>query len=374
MNKNTKESFRAVIACGGTGGHLFPGLAVAEELKSRRHEVLLLVSEKSIDTLALEGYEDFRHECLPSVAMPSPLSPAFIRFLHRSWQSYNECRRFYRRFDPAVVLGMGGFTSTAPLLAGCRSKIPTFIHESNAIPGRANLLAAKFSTRVLLGFAACEKLFLGRDCVVTGTPVRTSLATRIPREEALERLGLHNDRLTLLVMGGSQGATGINEALFRSAALLRDRNIQIIHLTGEKNDRLAIANYQREGIPHYVASFYHKMQELYSAADLVVARSGAASLSELSQFALPSILIPYPYAADDHQTDNAKVFVEAEAAVMLQQSEIQSETFAALIGNILDNPDRRQKMSEAAEKVLPRNAAVLVADEVERAVEEHKRA
>jgi len=364
MPKNPSQPFRAVIACGGTGGHLFPGLAVAEELKSRGCEVLLIVSEKSVDSLALEGYEHFRHERLPSVAMPSPLSPAFIRFLHRTWQSYNECRSLYRRFQPSVVLGMGGFASTAPLLAGRRLKLPTLIHESNAIPGRANLFAARFATRVLLGFAACEKLFPGRDCAVTGTPVRTSLATRIPREEALKRLGLRDDRLTLLVMGGSQGATGINEALFRSAAMLRDK--QIIHLTGEKDDRLAIANYQREAIPHYVAPFHHDMQTLYSAADLVVARSGAASLSELSQFALPSILIPYPFAADDHQTDNAKIFVEAGAAVIQRQSDIQPETFAALIGNILDHPDRRAKMSDAAEKVLPRNAAVLVADEVVR--------
>ena len=129
------KPFRVVIACGGTGGHLFPGLAVAEILKERGHEVLLVVSEKEIDTIALKAHPDFRAEKLPSVGMPNLLSPAFVRFLRRSWEGYVYCRGSYRKFRPSVVLGMGGFTSTAPILAGRRLKLPTLIHESNAIPG-----------------------------------------------------------------------------------------------------------------------------------------------------------------------------------------------------------------------------------------------
>lgn len=368
--KTAKEGFRVVIACGGTGGHLFPGLAVAEELKSRGHELLLIVSEKAIDSLALKGHPDFRYEKLPSVGMPSPLSPAFLRFLRRTWESLGHCRALYRRYRPSVVLGMGGFTSTAPLLAGRMQKLPTLIHESNAIPGRANALAARFVTRVLLGFADCQDRFPGRDCAVTGTPVRKDLGQRIPRAEALARLRLAEDAPTLLVMGGSQGASGINRALFKAASLLKASRVQIIHLTGDRDDRLAAANYQREGIPHYVAPFHHSMEELYSAADLVVSRAGAASLSELSHFGLPSILIPYPFAADDHQTANARIFAEAGAAEIQVESEIVPETFAAQAGNLLNDLNRREAMSRAASAILPDDAAANVANEVERVVGE----
>lgn len=364
------QPFRAVIACGGTGGHLFPGLAVAETLKERGHEILLVVSEKSIDSVALRAHPDFRAEKLPSVGMPSMLSPAFVRFLRRSWESYGHCGAVYRKFRPAVILGMGGFTSTAPLLAGWRQKLPTLIHESNVIPGRANALAARFVTKVLLGFETCAKNFSGRHLAVTGTPVRRTLGEPLPRGEALKAFKLDADRPTLLVMGGSQGASGINQVLFKCAPLLRDKGFQIIHLTGERDDQLAAANYQREDIPQYVAPFHHRMEEAYSAADLVVSRSGAASLSELSHFGLPSVLIPYPFATDDHQTFNAKVFADAGAAEMQQEQKIAPDTFAAQIANLLTDDRRRGQMAAAARTVLPPNAADNVADEVERAVRE----
>jgi UDP-N-acetylglucosamine--N-acetylmuramyl-(pentapeptide) pyrophosphoryl-undecaprenol N-acetylglucosamine transferase len=178
---------------------------------------------------------------------------------------------------------------------------------------------------------------------------------------------LEENRRTLLVMGGSQGASGINQALFKCAPMLKDKPLQIIHLTGERDDRLAAANYQRENIPHYVAPFHHGMQEAYSAADLVVSRAGAASLSELSHFGLPSVLVPYPYATDDHQTSNAKVFVDAGAAEMQPERRLNPETFSALITNLLIDDKRREKLAAAACMIFPRDAAGNVANEIERA-------
>ena len=168
-------------------------------------------------------------------------------------------------------------------------------------------------------------------------------------------------------MGGSQGASGVNQVLFKCVPLLKDQPLQIIHLTGEHDDRLAAANYQREGIPQYVAPFHHRMEEAYSAADLVISRAGAASLSELSQFGLASILIPYPYATDDHQTVNAKVFVDAGAAEMQHDRQVIPETFSALVLNLLTDDRRREQMSAAARTILPRHAADNVANEIERA-------
>src|SRR5438067_9028882 len=201
----------AVIACGGTGGHLFPGIAVAEVLRDRGHEVMLLVSEKEIDALALSGRANFRFEKLPTVGLPSPFSPAILGFIRRFYESLSLCRSIYRKFKPQVVLGMGGFTSTAPVLAGRMRGVSTFIHESNAIPGKANRLTARMVRAVLLGFKECAQFFPKVQTEVTGTPVRTELK-QIDREVARHKLGLRHDLSAMLVMGGSQGAGGINQA------------------------------------------------------------------------------------------------------------------------------------------------------------------
>ena len=365
----TPSPFRVVIACGGTGGHLFPGLAVAETLHARGHEVLLFVSEKEIDTTALKAHPEFRAEKLPSVGMPSMVvSPAFVRFLRRFWDSYRQCGEIYRKFRPSVILGMGGFTSTAPILAARMKHLPCFVHESNAIPGRANRLAARFASSVLIGFEDCRPHFGGASCIFTGTPVRKNLGKPLERATAMKAFGLDPEKPTLLVTGGSQGASGINQLLFKSAPILAGGNIQIIHLTGKNDDRLAAANYQRDGIPHYVAPFHHSMEEAYSASDLVISRSGASSLSELSCFGLPSILIPYPFATDDHQKANAEIYARSGAAEMFMEKEAVPEVFSALISNLLNDPQRRERMALAARQIAPASAAEIVADVMEQAV------
>ena len=356
-----------VIACGGTGGHLFPGLAVAEVLHERGHDVLLLVSEKEIDAIALRDHPEFRIEKLPSIGMPSVLSPAFLRFMRRAWESVAHCRKLCRRYRPSAVLGMGGFTSAAPILAARLQGIPSFIHESNAIAGRANKLTARCTNKVLLGFTACSASFLKAESYVTGTPVRRNLGEPLPREEALAAFKLSPNRQTLLVMGGSQGAGKVNQLLFRCAALLKDLPLQIIHLTGEYDDNLAAVNYQREGVSAHVASFHHRMNEAYSAADLVISRAGAASLSEISHFGIPSILIPFPFAAERHQHQNAAIFQAAGASEVLEESEITPEALARLITNLLGDENRRARMAEEAKKILPAKAAEAVADMMEAA-------
>lgn len=354
-----------IIACGGTGGHLFPGLAVAEILHERGHDILLLVSEKEIDAVALKNRSEFRIEKLPSIGMPSVLSPAFLRFLRRGWESFSYCRQLHRRYRPSAVLGMGGFTSAAPLLSAHLLGIPTYLHESNAIAGRANRLAARWVNKVLLGFEVCHASFPKSECLVTGTPVRRDLGERLPLAQALATFRLSPERKTILVMGGSQGAGQINQLLFRSLSLLKDLPVQLIHLTGERDDGLAAINYQREGIQAHVASFHHRMNEAYSAADLVISRAGAASLSEISHFGLPSILIPFPFAAERHQHRNAVIFQQAGAAEVLDESEITPEILVRLVTNLLGDQQRRQRMSEAARSLLPEHAAEKIADIME---------
>ena len=354
-----------VIACGGTGGHLFPGIAVAEVLRDRGHEVMLLVSEKEIDTLALSGGASFRFEKLPTVGLPSPFSPAILGFIRRFGASLSLCRSIYRKFKPQVILGMGGFTSTAPILAGRMRGVSTFIHESNAVPGKANRLTARMVRAVLLGFKECAPFFPKARTEVTGTPIRTELK-RLDRHVARQRLGLREDLTTLLVMGGSQGASGINQAIIKSLPSLQDVPLQVIHLSGGRDERLVADNYRRENIPAFVAAFHHRMEEAYSAADLIVARAGAASLAEFAAFSLPGILIPFPYAADDHQSRNAEIFARAEAAILLKESELSGELLAGKIKELIGDAQKLRCMSENCSRLAPENAAGLVVATMEK--------
>jgi len=357
---------KLVIAGGGTGGHLFPALAVAEVWQQRGGEVMIFISEKEIDALATKDRGELRFEKLPVIGMPNPLSPAIFGFLKRFRESVGTVRSIYKRFKPDAVLGMGGFTSTAPIYAGMRRKIPTFVHESNAIPGKANKLNARMVNTVLLGFEECAQFFPHSRCEVTGTPIRRTLVNPVAKVDALASFGLEAGSPVLLVMGGSQGAHGLNEAMIKALPLLKDLSLQIIHLTGPQDEQVMTANYRREGIRAHVAAFCHQMELAYSAADFAIARSGAASLTELSHFGLASILIPYPHAADDHQTRNAEIYVKHNAAVLMPQDQTSGESLAKQLRDVLENPQRLETMRQNARALAPANAAERVADVIEK--------
>ena len=200
---------------------------------------------------------------------------------------------------------------------------------------------------------------------VTGTPIRKELQ-RVDRKIARQRLGLKEDLLTLLVMGGSQGASGINQAMIKSLPALQGAPFQAIHLAGARDERLVADNYQRENIPAHVAAFHHAMEDVYSAADFAIARSGAASLAELAAFALPAILIPFPYAAEDHQTRNAEIFARAEAGLILKESDLLSDLLARKIRELIEEPGKVRRMSANSARLAPKNAAALVVETMER--------
>jgi UDP-N-acetylglucosamine--N-acetylmuramyl-(pentapeptide) pyrophosphoryl-undecaprenol N-acetylglucosamine transferase len=260
---------------------------------------------------------------------------------------------------------MGGFTSTAPVLAGRFRGIATLIHESNAVPGKANRWTARVVNAVMLGFQECAPFFPKTRTEVTGTPVRTELV-RLDRADSRRKLGLREDLPTLLVMGGSQGASGINQALIKALPFLQGVPLQVIHLSGGRDERLVADNYRRENVPAYIGAFHHQMEEVYSAADLVVARAGAASLAEFAGFSLPGILIPFPYAADDHQTRNAEIYARADAAILLKQSDLSGELLARNIRELMENPQRLQQMAANCARLASTDAAGRVANTMEK--------
>jgi len=358
-------SLNVAIACGGTGGHLFPGLAVGEALLARGHHVLIFISEKQIDAVAMEGREEFRIEKLRSMGMPSPFSPAIFAFLSKCAKSYGQCRQIYADFQPHAVLGMGGFTSSAPIIAGRRSKAKTFVHDSNAIPGKANKFTARFCDAVFVGFEECARFFPKKTTRTTGTPIREMLRQPVDRQEVLEKFALRPDAKTILIMGGSQGAHGINVAVARALPSLKQHDVQFIHLTGLKEDAFMRDAYAENGVTAHVAAFYQSMQEFYSIADLAIARSGAASLTELSHFGIPSILIPYPYAAEDHQTLNARIFVRGKAAELVQEKEITGDKLAGHLTRLLENPDQLRQMRAHMQALAPKDAASTITQTIE---------
>ncbi len=357
------RSLNILIACGGTGGHLFPGIAVAEALRARGHAVLLLISEKKVDSEASAKYAHLQFQTVPAVAKPPTLSPRMLPFLWKLWGSIRHCKRVIQEFQADAVLGMGGFTSLPPVYAGHKLGLKTFIHDSNARPGRANVMTSRFCTRVFLGMTTAQAFFPKRETVTTGTPVRPEITTLPNREAAAASFGLDPTRPTIVVTGGSQGAHRLNELSAQAAANLPP-DTQVLHIAGA-------SDFQRvseiaQGRPGYkVLGFCDQMPSAYAIADLIIARSGASSMTEIASAGLPSILVPYPYAADDHQTRNAEVFARAGAATLVQESDLDAEKLAALAASILQDLPTHQSMAKAARALAVPDAADRVCAAIE---------
>ncbi|WP_395717047.1 undecaprenyldiphospho-muramoylpentapeptide beta-N-acetylglucosaminyltransferase [Prosthecobacter sp.] len=363
MKQKNSKSVHVLIACGGTGGHLFPGIAVGEVLASRGHDVTLLISEKKIDSLAASGHKELRFEKMPFLAMPKPWSPKMIGFLKGLWQGTKACRKIIRDHDVKVVLGMGGFTSFAPLYAGRKEGCRTLIHESNAIPGKANRLNARFSDIVLCGLDACKEHFPKHgDVRVVGTPIRSSMK-HLNGDDPRAFFKLDKDKRTLLVMGGSQGARGVNRAVGQALEQFEKMGIQVLHIAGPTDYEEVRDVYAKiPMLKQHVAAFCHRMDLAYRAADLAIARSGASSMSELAYFGVPSLLVPYPYAAEDHQTRNAEIFDKAGAARLIRESDLNAETLADAVRSIVNDSRKAGDMKKAAQKLAVKNSAEKIAD------------
>jgi UDP-N-acetylglucosamine--N-acetylmuramyl-(pentapeptide) pyrophosphoryl-undecaprenol N-acetylglucosamine transferase len=363
VKQKNPKSVHVLIACGGTGGHLFPGIAVGEVLASRGHDVTLLISEKKIDSLAASGHKELRFEKMPFLAMPKPWSPKMIGFLKGLWQGTKRCRQIIRDHDVKVVLGMGGFTSFAPLYAGRKEGCRTLIHESNAIPGKANRLNARFSDIVLCGLEACKEHFPKHgDVRVVGTPIRSSMKQQ-NGDDPRAFFKLDKDRRTLLVMGGSQGARGVNRAVGMALEQFESMGIQVLHIAGPTDYEEVRDVYAKiPMLKQHVAAFCHRMDLAYRAADVAVARSGASSMSELAYFGVPSLLVPYPYAAEDHQTRNAEIFDQVGAGRMIKESDLNADSLADAVRSIVNDTRKAGDMKKAAQKLAVKNSAEKIAD------------
>lgn len=352
------KALNVIIACGGTGGHLFPGIAVAQQLKAMGHRPILLISRKEVDAQASQKYGDLEFHAVRAIAKPRLLSLKMPGFLFNLLRTYLFCKGILRREKADVVVGMGGFTSLPPVRAGYKMGLRTYVHDSNALPGRSNRMTARWCTKVLLGLSDAASFFPGRECVVTGTPVREELEHLPSREEACRRLGLPEDKPIILVTGGSQGARHMNSLLLSAAK--SDPEVHYFFIAG-KGDYERVKALAGDAANISVIGFCSDMPAAYAAADGVVARSGASTLTELSVIGKACLLIPFPYAADDHQTCNARVFADSGAARMCPQAELTSDKVHDFVHDIVLTPSVRVAMESAMRAQARPSAAVDIA-------------
>jgi UDP-N-acetylglucosamine--N-acetylmuramyl-(pentapeptide) pyrophosphoryl-undecaprenol N-acetylglucosamine transferase len=366
MTPATPAKPSIAIACGGTGGHLFPGLAVADRLVRRGCEVTLLISPKDVDQQAVKQAAGLEVITLPAVGLTGGRRIAFLQGFIRS---YRAARQRFRLHPPQAALAMGGFTSAPPILAAKRLGARTFLHESNTIPGRANRWISWVVDQAFVGFPQAGTLLHNRIVTVTGTPVREQLRVREPAACRVA-LGLDPARPVLLVMGGSQGASGINDLVVRALPCLVKHapQIQLLHLTGPHDAekvRQACAANKLKAVVH---PFCAEMELVLGAATAAISRAGASSLAELAALRLPTLLIPYPAATDNHQFFNARAFAENGAARLLEQKNAAPEALAWQALELVESATARQKMQAALAKWHAPRAAEQIAELIVTAV------
>lgn len=308
-----------VIACGGTGGHLYPGLAVGQCLLDLGATVSLMVSSKDVDQQALRGEARFDVVTLPAVGFAWSRLPAF---LGAAWRSVRRAGEAFDAQPPAALLVMGGFTSAPPAWAARRRGCPVFLHEANAIPGRANRWLARQARRAYVYFPEAADRLGAREVQVVGMPVRREFLATDPLSCRVA-LGLDARRPVLLITGGSQGASGVNDAVLAALPELAaaQPDLQYLHLTGPRDESRVRAAYAQHGCRAVVRPFLTEMDLALGAAHAAVCRAGASSAAELAAVGLPAVLIPYPHSADGHQEANARALERTGAARVLLQSE-----------------------------------------------------
>jgi len=366
MNPPSVNPPHVAIACGGTGGHLFPGLAVAGQILTHGGSVTILISPKEVDQQAVKSAQGMAIVTLPSVALQRGHRLAFLRGF---WQSWRAARKLFNSRRPDAVLAMGGFTSAPPVLAARGLGVKAFLHESNTIPGRANRWLARVVDQAFVGFPQTEARLPSRQVTVTGTPVRPQFQVR-DVAACRAALGLDASRPVMLVTGGSQGAHGLNEIILSTLPMLARHALrwQWLHLTGPQDaDRVRQA-YEKLGLAAIVHPFLADMELALGAATACVSRAGASSLAELAAVRLPALLIPFPAAADNHQYYNARAYEESGAAKLLEQRDATPEKVSGRLRELVEDIAAREVMKAALARWQAPKAAERIAGLILQAV------
>jgi UDP-N-acetylglucosamine--N-acetylmuramyl-(pentapeptide) pyrophosphoryl-undecaprenol N-acetylglucosamine transferase len=352
-----------LFAGGGSGGHLYPGIAVARELLAVRPEarVLFVGSDRPLERRILDA-EGLDHVALPA-ASSAELARNPIGFARRNWSAFRDAKRLLGSCSPCAVVGLGGFASVPLVVAAQQGGLPTLLLEQNVTPGRATRWLAGRAQRVCLSFSETAA-FLPRSarCVMTGNPVRRDIAgitaERVEKPE-------HTPK-QLLILGGSQGARSLNRIVCNALVQLSGNlaGWEIVHQTGPADAATVREQYARTTLPVTVHEFIEDLGRLYRATDVVVSRAGATTLAELACCGLPAVLVPFPHAARDHQTANAAWYAERDATLLIREAEHAAPSLADALRSLLHDERLRQRMSERSRNTARPYAAQDVVQEL----------
>ncbi|MGA0333643.1 MAG: UDP-N-acetylglucosamine--N-acetylmuramyl-(pentapeptide) pyrophosphoryl-undecaprenol N-acetylglucosamine transferase [Kiritimatiellia bacterium] len=365
MVTEDKPHLHIALACGGTGGHIFPGLATAEVLDARGHKVTLWLAGKDIESKAV-AHTPWKKITIPAKGWEGGWRKAHL-FALNFYLAAKRARKPMQEEKPDVVLAMGSYAGMGPVQVACRSGIPVVLHEANSIPGRMVSFFARKATRVGATFEMTRHELKGKARLnLTGMPLRAELA-----RAAMEKSFRPDPEkpFCILCIGGSRGASALNLIVRRALRDLyaREKNIFVVHLTGEKDEESVRTCYEKAGVPHHVAAFEPDMRPWYAQADLAISRAGASTCAELSAFGIPALLVPYPYAARNHQYTNASEFFRIKAADLIAERDLEVEWLTDYVEGCIYTPERLERMRSAMKSWAKIDAADQLADLVEEA-------
>ena len=353
---------RCVIAGGGTGGHLFPGMAIAEAFLDREkgNEVLFIGTEKGIEARVLPGGKfPLKTIRTKPIQGKSPLEK--MKAILGLPMAISEACTILKAFQPHLVLGVGGYASGPALLAASLLGMKRAIQEQNVMPGMTNRILKWFSHRIFVSFEEAKKYFPKKKTLLTGNPIRKEFLTAL-REGKGTRA--EKERFTLLIFGGSAGAHRINRAMIEALGDLQGMRswLKIIHQTGKEDLEFVSGEYRKKGFDALVKPFFEDLPVYYRTADLVVCRSGAGTVAELAVCGKAALLMPYPYAAHDHQLINARKLVDLGSARMILDQDLNGKIMAQAILHLHDHPEEQAKMEKAIQRLARPRAAEEIVD------------
>ncbi|MFY9609914.1 MAG: undecaprenyldiphospho-muramoylpentapeptide beta-N-acetylglucosaminyltransferase [Blastocatellia bacterium] len=347
---------RVIIAAGGTGGHIYPGVAIAREFRRRdpQTEILFVGTARGLESKIVPR-EGFALEMIEVGALKGVSVFQRIKSLVQLPLSFVATLRILGRFKPQVVIGVGGYSSGPTLLMAALTRVPTMVVEPNAMPGFTNRVLARFVDAAALSFEDAIKYF-GKRGVVTGNPVRGDFSNLKKRERG--------ERLNILIFGGSQGSRAINTAMTGALSQLqRERErLAITHQTGEQDFEMVKRGYQEAGFEADVRPFIHEMAAQFERADVLICRAGATTAAEVAAAGKAAIFVPFPFATDDHQRKNAEAFERAGAARMILQKELTPGRLAQELTRLIEHPEEIDRMEEASHRLGKPDSAARTVD------------
>lgn len=360
------EDLRIIISGGGTGGHIFPAVSIANAIKAKHPNAKILFvgaeGRMEMQRVPAAGYEI---KGLPIKGFDRAHKLKNFKVLFKLWKSLRMARQIIKDFKPQVAVGVGGYASGATLYECAKMGIPCLIQEQNSYAGVTNKLLSKRVAKICVAYEGMERFFPANKIIMTGNPVRQNvLKTNLSIEEARKSFGLDPNKKTILLVGGSLGARTINRSVIEHLNLIHDSEVQFIWQTGKYYYQKISDSMKGKELPNLkVMDFISDMGTAYKAADLIISRAGASSISEFQIIGKPVILIPSPNVAEDHQTKNAMALVNKQAAIYVKDAEAP-DTLLPLALKVIADDSKLKSLSENVKKMGLKNSADIIADEV----------